>query len=359
MLITIFGSSITSAYWNGAATYYRGICRALYRRGHRIVFVEQDIYDRQRHRDLPLDPDYAEVRLCRSFDELAQQVEAARRSDVVAKCSGCGAHDDWLDQAVLERRGRGLVVYWDVDAPATLEQARAEPDWYFRRLVPRYDAVLTYGGGEPVVQAYRRLGARAVVPVYNAVDLEEYAPVPPDEELRCDLLFMGNRMPDREERFWAFFAEAARLAPEKRFVLGGEGWSEHAPLPSNVRYIGHVPTYRHAVVNCSATFVLNLNRAAMAAYGFSPPTRIFEAAACGCCVITDAWTGIEQFFAPGREILVALSAADIVRYLREVLPDRARAIGQAARRRVEREHTYEQRAELLEDVLEGWLRASA
>jgi spore maturation protein CgeB len=170
---------------------------------------------------------------------------------------------------------------------------------------------------------------------------------------------MGNRMPDREARFWSYFAEAARRAPEKRFVLGGEGWGEHAPLPPNVRYIGHVPTYRHAAVNCSATFVLNINRAAMAAYGFSPPTRIFEAAACACCVITDAWDGIEHFFEPGREILVAHSADDIVRYLADVPPARARTIGQAARRRVEREHAYPRRAELLERHLTSWLRASA
>ncbi len=141
-------------------------------------------------------------------------------------------------------RGRSLVVYWDVDAPATLEQARAEPGWYFHRLVPRYDAVLTYGGGESVPQAYRQLGARAVLPVYNAMDLEEYAPVPPDEELRCDLLFLGNRMPDREERFWAFFAEAAQQAPEKRFILGGGGWGEKrttAPQRALYRPRAHVP----------------------------------------------------------------------------------------------------------------------
>ena len=162
---------------------------------------------------------------------------------------------------------------------------------------------------------------------------------------------MGNRMPDREERVRSLFFRAAELAPELRFVLGGEGWGD-CLLPPNVRWIGHVPTAEHRGWNCSARVVLNVNRDAMARYGYSPPTRVFEAAGCGCCLITDAWQGVDEFFESGREILVAASAEEIVGQLRATTPDRARAIGQAARARVLADHTYTGRAALLERLLE-------
>ena len=354
MKLVLFGSSIVSAYWNGAATYYRGICKAMHARGHEIVFVEPDIYDRQQHRDLAEDPPYAEVRVCRGWEDLARELERARGADLVAKCSGVGGWDMELARGVLERRAPGtLVAFWDVDAPQTLAAAFAEQGddpCAFRALIPRYDLILLYGGGPPVVEAYARLGARAAHPIYNAVDPDEYYPVEPLAERAADVIFMGNRMPDREERVRSLFFRAAELAPELTFVLGGEGWGD-CPLPSNVRWIGHVPTAEHRAWNCSARMVLNINREAMAAYGYSPPTRVFEAAGCACCVITDAWAGVDYFFDPGREILVASTAEEIVGHLETTSAERARAIGQAARERVLRDHTYDQRAELLERVL--------
>ncbi|MBA2448044.1 MAG: glycosyltransferase [Chloroflexi bacterium] len=354
MRLVLFGSSIVSAYWNGAATYYRGICKAMHARGHELVFVEPDLYDRQAHRDLLEDPPYAEVRVCRGWDNLARELERARGAQLVAKCSGVGGWDLELARGVLEAGAPGtLVAFWDVDAPTTLGETFAEPPGGdgFRGLIPRYDLILLYGGGPPVEEAYARLGARATHPIYNAVDPDEYFPTRPDPARAADLLFMGNRLPDREERVRSLFFRAAELAPELRFILGGEGWGG-CPLPSNVRWIGHVPTAEHRSWNCSARTVLNINREAMASYGFSPPTRIFEAAGCGCCLITDAWDGMEGFFEPGREILVAGSAEAIVGYLRSTPPARAEAIGTAARARVLRDHTYDQRAALLDAILE-------
>ncbi|HEU0166957.1 MAG TPA: glycosyltransferase [Chloroflexota bacterium] len=166
-----------------------------------------------------------------------------------------------------------------------------------------------------------------------------------------DLLFMGNRMPDREQRVHDLFFRAAELAPEFSFVLGGEGW-RGCPMPANVRWIGHVPTAEHRAWNCSARMVLNINRQAMADYGYSPPTRVFEAAGCACCVVTDAWQGVDTFLEPESEILVAGTAQDLVAHLRATSPERAKTIGQAARARVLRDHTYDQRAELLEQLLQ-------
>ena len=361
MRLVLFGSSLVSAYWNGAATYYRGICKAMHARGHEIVFVEPDIYERQAHRDLAEDPPYAEVRVCRGWDDLSRELRRARGAELVAKCSGVGGWDLELARGVLELQAPGtLVGFWDVDAPQTLAAACAEPAEAtdgFRALIPRYDLILLYGGGPPVQAAYAGLGARATHPIYNAVDLDEYYPVEPEPAQACDLIFMGNRMPDREERVRALFFRAAELAPEQRFVLGGEGWGD-CPLPSNVRWIGHVPTAEHRAWNCSARMVLNINREAMAACGFSPPTRVFEAAGCACCLITDAWKGIEAFLEPGREILLAGSAEEIVEHLRSTSPGEARAMGRAARARVQRDHTYDQRAERLERVLQEALGRS-
>jgi spore maturation protein CgeB len=346
MKIVLFGSSLVSAYWNGAATYYRGICKALHARGHRIVFVEPDIYERQQHRDLVADPPYAEVRVCHGWGDLAHELELARGADLVAKCSGVGGWDDELARGVLElQTPETRVAFWDVDAPQTL----ANPG-HLRPLIPRFDMILLYGGGPPVQRKYAQLGARAAHLVYNAVDPDEYFPVPPELDKRCDLLFMGNRMPDREQRVWDLFLRAATLAPECEFVLGGNGWGD-CRLPSNVRWIGHVPTGDHRAWNCSARLVLNVNRADMAATGYSPPTRVFEAAGCGAGVVTDAWEGISTFFEPGSEILVAESAEDIVACLRTTSAERATQIGAAARQRVLRDHTYAQRAAELDSVL--------
>jgi spore maturation protein CgeB len=140
------------------------------------------------------------------------------------------------------------------------------------------------------------------------------------------------------------------MAPDLQFVLGGNGW-EDCPRPPNVRWVGHVPTGEHRVWNCSARMVLNVNRADMAAAGFSPPTRVFEAAGCGSCVITDAWEGIERFLTPGEEVLVANSPSEIVHQLRATTSERAAAVGAAARRRVLADHTYATRAAELDAAL--------
>ncbi|MFT3828647.1 MAG: hypothetical protein QM691_02970 [Opitutaceae bacterium] len=168
--IAFFGSSLVSAYWNGAATYYRGIVRALAERGHRVTFYEPDAYDRQQHRDIP-DPDWAKVVVYPATTEAAvlQTLEQARGADLVIKASGVGVHDGLLDAAVLELASpTTLVAFWDVDAPATLDRVQADPDDPFRTLIPRYDLVLTYGGGPPVIAAYSELGARICRPIYNA-----------------------------------------------------------------------------------------------------------------------------------------------------------------------------------------------
>jgi spore maturation protein CgeB len=350
MKIYVFGSSLTSCYWNGAATYYRGIYKSLSRLGHEVTFAEPDIYNRQQNRDCSV-IDYATVRVYQTPRDLEKVLSETCDSDLIIKHSGVGADDELLEAEVLNcSSNASRIAFWDVDAPATLARVEQNARDPFRGLIPKYDFIFTYGGGDPVIKQYTRLGAQNCVPIYNALDPDTHHPVAPDPKFQCDLAFVGNRLPDREARVEQFFLAAAEKAPEFQFLLGGEGWGSRG-LPTNVRWIGHVGTDLHNVINCSARMVLNINRESMARTGFSPPTRVFEAAGAAACLITDAWTGVEQFFNPGAEILVAHGADDIVRYLREIAPADARRIGLAMRARALRDHVYETRAKLVDGIL--------
>ena len=352
MKVFVFGSSLVSSYWNGAATYYRGIYKNLAALGCQVTFAEPCIYQRQEHRDEG-DYNYAKSLVYNPPDDLNWLLRLACDSDVVIKHSGIGADDALLEERVLDcRSARTRVIFWDVDAPATLASVEGDPASPFRACIPEYDLIFTYGGGPPVIDRYRKLGARACHPIYNALEPESHQPVAPDPSLACELVFVGNRLPDRERRVEDFFLRAAELAPECRFILGGEGWGNKS-VPSNVRWIGHVGTADHNRVNCSARMVLNINRDSMANVGFSPPTRVFEAAGAGACLMTDQWQGIEAFFEPGKEILVVGSAEEVAHYLRTVPAKKAQKIGEAMHGRALREHLYAQRAREAMEILKS------
>lgn len=344
MKIAFYGSSLLSSYWNGAATYYRGLLRALAALGHDITFFEPDAFDRQAHRDID-PPGWCRVVVYAATPEgLAGATAQAAAADIVIKASGVGFADAaLLAQTMAAARPGALRIFWDVDAPATLAEIQAAPEHPLRDALPRLDAVLTYGGGAPVVEAYRALGARDCVPIYNALDPQTHHPVPGEARFAADLGFLGNRLPDREARVEAFFLAPAARLPGQRFLLGGSGWGDKA-LPGNVGYLGHVGTADHNAFNATPKAVLNVNRASMAQTGFSPPTRIFEAAGAGACLITDAWEGLDLFLAPGCEVLVARDGADVAECLGGLSRARARAIGTAARARVFADHTYADRA---------------
>ncbi|HLJ85874.1 MAG TPA: glycosyltransferase [Candidatus Angelobacter sp.] len=350
MKIFVFGSSITSCYWNGAATYYRGIYKALHALGHQITFAEPDAYGRQQHKD---GGDYSYVKsIVYTYEhEIPKLFYAASESDLVIKHSGVGVFDEFLEAGVLHvQSAKTKVAFWDVDAPATLSRVESDRDDAFRRLIPKYDYIFTYGGGSAVMDRYLRLGAASCHTIYNALSPESHFPTSRDSSLLCDLAFVGNRLPDREHRVEEFFLRVAQLEPGFRFILAGEGWA-NKPLPQNVRWIGHLGTSKHNSVNCSARMVLNVNRDSMAGAGFSPPTRIFEAAGAGACVITDHWPGIEAFFEPGREVLVASHAGDVVKFLKTISHEEAGEIAQKMRQRALQEHTYELRAAQVNRVL--------
>jgi spore maturation protein CgeB len=320
-----------------------------------VTFYEPDAFERQQHRDIT-DPSWARVVVYSAHHEsdALAALNSAKDADLVVKASGVGVFDELLEAAVPAMRGSTrLVAFWDVDAPATLDRLRRNPSDPFTRLICQYDLIFTYGGGAPVVQAYELLGARECIPVYNALDPSTHYPEPPDDRFACDLAFLGNRLPDREARVDEFFLRPAGIS-QRRFLLGGAGWGDK-PVPPNVRYLDHVYTHDHNAFNSTPLAVLNISRESMARNGFSPPTRVFEAAGAAACLITDEWEGIDLFLEPDQEVLVARDAGGVAAHLEELArePARASAIGRNALRRVLAQHTYSHRAAQVEAVLEG------
>jgi spore maturation protein CgeB len=350
--IAFFGSSIVSAFWNSAATYYRGIVRALANKGHKVTFYESDLYDRQKHRDIA-DPQWVSVVVYSSRDESAALAAAseARDADVIIRASDTGTFDGLIEKAILDtRRQAAIVAYWDMDPPEVLDPLGSGYLDGRRAVISAYDAVLTRGGGRSVADAYAALGARMCVSIHCALDPATNYPVEPQDRFSAQLAFLGNRRPDREARIESFLLRAAEQLPESAFLLGGSGWDEK-PLPPNVRHMGHVYTNDHNAFNSTPLAVLNVTRESVARCGYAPPTRVFEAAGAGACIITDSWRGIEEFLEPGSEILIARDGCEVAEHLKELDADRARSIGEAARHRVLAYHTYAQRVQQLEGVL--------
>jgi spore maturation protein CgeB len=351
MKIAFYGSSLLSSYWNGAATYYRGMLKELAALGHDITFYEPDAFDRQKHRDID-PPEWCSVVVYEASREaMVRAAGEAAAADVVVKASGVGYEDDALFDCLLDAAKPGAtVIFWDVDAPATLAELAAAPDHPLHRHLQRVGMVLTYGGGDPVVYGYRALGVEHCIPVYNALDPSTHHPVAADERFAADLSFLGNRLPDREARVETFFLDVARALPDKRFLLGGSGWGDK-PMAQNVDYVGHVATRDHNAFNASPLAVLNISRQSMADTGFSPATRVFEAAGAAACLITDAWPGLEGFLEDGKEVLVARDGQDVAEILGWLAPTAARRIGALAKARVLKDHTYSRRAREVDALL--------
>ena len=354
MNIAFFACGLAGACMNGRAAYYWGMVRALHARGHDITFYAPDA---GQNRHLCNLKDSTPARFVAYADDTPAKVlatvERATAADLVVKVSGADVQDALLDAALVDLRapGRG-VVFWDVDAPATLERMASHPHDALRTLLPRYDLVLTQGGGEPVRRAYRALGVRDCVPICNALDPNTHFPVERHPGFDGMLGFLGNRLPDREERVEEFFLRAAAQLPMHRMLLAGAGWQDKFMSP-NVRCLGHVTTAEHNAFNCSTRAVLNVTRAGTARYGFAPATRLFEAAGAAACLITDDWPGLEAFFEPGTEILVAHNGDEVARQVDRLSAGVARKIGRAARARALAEHTYAHRAAQFDAVIEG------
>lgn len=354
--LAFFGTSLVSGYRNSSATYCRGMLRALHKRGHRIRFYEPALVEQLAHRDM-VDPAWARVlRYSPDGAGVEEALDDAHSADVLIKASGVGLFDELLEAAIPSCTAPGsLSVYWDMAAPRTLERLRARPHDPLGIQLPSYDLVLTRGGGETVVEGFERFGARLCFPVYNACDPAAHFPVRADPYYDATAVLLANRAPERERRVHEFFFQVAVALPTGRFILGGCGW-EDLRMPVNVDYLGHVYASDHNAAHCSARAVLHVSRPAEVDAGYCPAAGIFEAAGAGACVITDSAPGIDSFFEPGTEVLVADNGHELVVQLAALNSERASTIGRRARERVLAAHTYAQRALEVEALLEGGKR---
>lgn len=351
MKLVVFGLSVSSSWGNGHATLWRGLIRALGRRGHQTVFYERDVPYYSSHRDLTELPGlrlelygaWSEIR-----DRAGQDLANADAGIVTSFCPDGAAACDLVNDSRAAIR-----VFYDLDTPVTLDTLRAgERVPYIGRggLAP-FDLVLSYTGGPALEQLRVRLGAPNVAPLYGHVDPEVHRPVPPEPRYAADLSYLGTYAADRQKALEALLVEPARLRPERRFVIGGAMYPSSFPWTRNIYSVGHLPPGEHPAFFASSRLTLNVTRRAMAESGWCPSGRLFEAAACGAPVLSDRWPGIDEFYRPGTEFLAANSTEDAVAAL-SLSDAELRRIAEAARARTLEEHTSAHRALELEKLLE-------
>ncbi len=357
MRITIFGLSITSSWGNGHATTFRSLCRSLHQRGHEIEFFEKDQEWYSGNRDMPAPP-FCTTHIYQDWKRESPRIRRLMHdSDVVVVGSyvpdGATVIDEVLSSAVA------VKAFYDIDTPITISKLRSGDAEYLRRdQVAGFDLYLSFTGGPILNEIEARFGAPRALPFHCSFDPDLYH-FRPDPQFRCDLSYMGTYASDRQAKIDELFCGPARRLPHSRFLIAGPMYPETLLWPANVRHIIHLEPKLHPGFYSSSRFTLNVTRAEMIAAGYSPSVRLFEAAACGAAIISDAWPGLELFLEPGKEILLLTEAEEVVAILKEMTEEEARALGRAAQERVLSEHTAAHRARQFEVYVEDALSSTA
>lgn len=354
MKLIFLGLSITSSWGNGHATTYRGLCRALRRRGHRILFYEWDApWYGGRHRDLnPAECDYADIRLFVDWEAVRGELRR-ELSDADAVLLGSYFRQGVEAAEFLAQAFDGPRLFYDIDTPVTVaafEEAGAA-EYLRAEQVRLFDVYLSFTGGPVLRVLESRYGAARAAPLYCSVDPERYRATEPSAAYACALGYMGTYAPDRQPGVETFLVEPARRRPDSTFVVAGPQYPPDLHWPPNVKRVDHIPPAEHAAFYSSCRLTLNVTRAAMRRWGWSPSVRVFEAAACGAAIVSDLWDGLDAFLEPGREVLIARTADSVLDYL-DLTDVELREIGEAARARVLQEHTNDARAAQLEAEVE-------
>ncbi len=349
--LVVFGLSLSSSWGNGHAIPFRGLCRELAARGWQITFFERDAEWYRSNRDVS-QPDYCDLVF---YDGWPPAAEAVRAADAVLV--GSYVPDgrrliDWLAST-----GRPLFFY-DIDTPITLTGLQAHGELAYLRAdqVPLFEVYFSFTGGPALSELELVWHARRAEALYCGVDPLVYRPAPSDARFTCCIGYMGTYAADRQARLEGLLIETARARPTQQFLIAGPQYPP-MDLPVNVRREVHLYPRDHAAFYSSNYATLNLTRDAMRRYGWSPASRLFEAAACGACIISDTWTGLDSVLEPGHELLLAESAADVAAHLDALTPTRRAAIGQAARKRVLRQHTFASRAEQVDGAISASMTA--
>jgi len=349
MNIVVLGLSITSSWGNGHATTYRGLVRALVDRGHELLFLERDVPWYAANRDLPAPP-YGRTELYNDLSELERRFAAeVAGADLVIVGSYVPegvAVGEWVIATA-----QGMTAFYDIDTPVTLAKLmRDDYEYLTPRLIRRYDCYLSFTGGQILEHLEQYYGARCARPLYCSVDERLYYPES-TTPLEFDLGYMGTYSADRQRGLEELLSAPATALPDARFVVAGPNYPTTVQWPRNVARIEHLPPHQHRRFYNSQRYTLNLTRADMIRAGHCPSVRLFEAAACGVPIISDYWTGLEEFFTLGEEILVARSRDDVLGYLRDLSEAERQAIGSRARQSVLSRHTAAQRAADLEETV--------
>ena len=351
MKVVIFGLTVSSSWGNGHATLWRGLCNALARQGHEVTFFERDVSYYANYRDLVWPESYKLV-LYPSWGEVNSLAKTAvSQSDVAVVTSYC---PDALAACALVLESQAVRVFYDLDTAVTLKTFRTygSVDYIPSNGLAEFDLVLSYVGGRALDELQELFGAKRVAPLYGSVDPAVHKPVAPSGQYHSDLSYLGTYAADRQSALQALFLDPARRLPRRKFMLGGTQYPDDFPWSGNVWFVEHVPPPEHPAFYSSSKATLNVTRSAMASFGFCPSGRLFEAAACETPVVSDSWEGLDRFFKPGREILVASSADDVVNAL-ELGDQELRDIGKAARERVFGAHTAEHRSREFLELVEA------
>jgi spore maturation protein CgeB len=351
MKILIFGLTISSSWGNGHATIWRGLCKALGRKGHRIFFFEKDVPYYARERDA-VDIPGTEVIIYKDWNEVKPLAERhLKDSDATIVTSYC---PDGIAASGLVTNSETIKIFYDLDTPVTL--MNLEQGNFLSYIPPEglrnFELVLSYTGGKVIESLKEKLGARNIIPLYGCADPETHFPVSSQEKYLSLLSYLGTYSEDRQELLNNFFIKTAEGFPDKRFLLGGSQYPPEMVWPENVHHIQHVPPPEHSAFYCSSDFTLNITRGAMAGNGYCPSGRLFEAAACGIPVISDYWEGLDQFFTPGKEIIIVTNTNEAAEALKMSEAEKE-SISEAARKRILEEHTCYIRAEEFERALES------
>ncbi len=354
MKLVIFGLTISSSWGNGHATLWRALCRALARRGHRIVFFERNVPYYAAHRDLT-EFEWGELVIYDDWADVCADAEAHTAEADVAMVTSYCADASGASAVVLD--SRALVrAFYDLDTPVTLGAMRSgtRAPYIPADGLRDFDLVLSYTGGKALQETRTLLGARRIVPLYGSVDPQAHCPARPEEAYRADLSYLGTYAADRQAALEQLFVEASRRLPKQRFLIGGAQYPQDFPWTSNIYFVRHVPPAMHPAFFCSSRLTVNITRQAMAQMGYCPSGRLFEAAACGAPLLSDCWEGLDEFFTPGEELLIAQTTEDAIAAL-QMSDAQLQRIARAARKRVLACHTADQRAADLEAAVESTL----
>ena len=352
MKIAILGLTITSSWGNGHATTYRSLCKALQKRGHAIDFLEKDVEWYRSNRDLP-EPTFCTSHLYEDWDTDGRSTACRLASEADVIVLGSYFPDGIAAADFLFQQLRKPVLFYDIDTPITLAALRShgKADYLRAADIPRFAAYMSFTGGPALTELMTRFGSPFAVPLYCSVDPAEHTVTASDPRYQSELSYLGTYAADRQPKLMELLNRTAHRSSDANFLVAGPQYPAGTPWAPNVQHLQHVSPPEHSAFYSSSRFTLNLTRRDMVEAGYSPSVRLFEASACQAAIVSDTWPGLDTFFTPGEEILLAHSSDDVLDILAHISDQERARIGRNARERILASHTAAHRAAEFEAIV--------